>query len=290
MISKVKVAVSGTTGFVGGFVKEYFEGKGYEVLPITRAEFSKSDDYLASYLSGAQYIIHLAGESVIKSWNSKNKKKIVSSRVDTTLKLARSIALMPEKPVKVINASAIGIYSYHGKHTEESTDYGDTFLTHTVKKWEEAAQAIAETGTPLCICRIGVVMGENGGMLPKLKTMLKRGLGVKIGTGKQVISFIHVHDLARAFLFILNKPGAQGIFNMVAPEHTSQERMLKILHRIYKKSILITVPAFMFKLLMGERAKMLVEGENVIPKRLEKEGYEFLYPNIENVLFFLSKW
>lgn len=290
MISKGKVAVSGITGFIGGYVKEYFERKGYEVIPLTRSEFSRSDAHLATYLADCDYIINLAGESVVKSWNARNKKKIVSSRVDTTLKLARAISLMPRKPQKVINASAIGIYSYQGKHSEESTEYGNTFLTHTVLKWEEAAQSIAETGTPLCICRIGVVMGENGGMLPKLSQMLKRGIGVKIGSGKQVISFIHVHDLARAFLFLLTKPEAKGIFNMVAPEHTSQERMLKILHRIYKKSILITIPAFVFKLAMGERAKMLVEGENVVPKRLEKEGYEFLYPNIENVLFFLSEW
>lgn len=290
MISKGQIAVSGTTGFVGGFVKEYFESKGYEVLPITRTEFSKSDDYLANYLSNAKFIINLAGESIVKSWNPKQKEKIVSSRVNTTKKLARALELMPQKPAKFINASAIGIYSYDGKHSEESTEFGSSFLTHAVKEWEKAANEIAATGTSLCICRIGVVMGENGGMLPQIIKMLKLGIAVKIGTGKQTISFIHIHDLARSFLFLLNNKEAEGVYNMVAPENTSQERMLKVLHRIYKKSRILPVPAFIFRLLMGERSILMVEGENVIPKRLEKEGYEFLYPNIENVLFYLSQW
>lgn len=290
MNKKKVVALSGITGFVGSFVKTYLEKKGLEVIPLSRTEFSWSDNELAYYLEKADFIIHLAGESIVKKWSKKNREKIVLSRVETTKKIARCIALMKKKPEKVINASAIGIYNYSGKHTEDSTAYGDTFLSRTVQKWEKAAHEIEETGTPLCICRIGVVMGENGGMLPQLVKTQKLGFGIRIGSGKQVISFIHIHDLARGFLFLLKNENASGIFNMVAPENISQVKLLKVLHRIYKKSIILVCPAFLFKLLMGERANLLVEGEYVIPKRLEKEGYDFLYPNIENVLFYLSHW
>lgn len=290
MSKKKVVALSGITGFVGGFVKTYFEEKGLEVIPLSRTEFSWSDKELAHYLEKADFIIHLAGESILKRWNKKNREKIISSRVTTTQKIARAIPLMSKKPEKVINASAIGIYDYKGKHTEESTDVGNSFLSSTVQQWEQAANEIAETGTPLCICRIGVVMGENGGMLPNLIKMQKMGFGVRIGNGKQTISFIHIHDLARAFLFLLKNEKAGGIYNMVAPETTSQVKLLKVLHRIYKKSVILICPAFLFRILMGERANLLVEGEHVIPKRLEKEGYDFLYPNIENVLFYLSHW
>lgn len=290
MNKKKIVALSGVTGFVGGFVKNYLEEKGYKVIPLTRTEFSWSDKELADYLENADYIIHLAGESILKRWNKKNREKILNSRIDTTKKIARSIALMSQKPSKVINASAIGIYDYVGKHTEKSTKYGTTFLAKTVQKWEAAANEIAATGTPLAICRIGVVMGDKGGMLPQLVKMQKKGFGVRAGNGKQTISFIHIHDLARAFLFLLNNNSATGVFNMVAPEPTSQVTLLKILHRIYKKSIIMVFPAFIFKLFLGERANLVVEGEYVVPKRLEKEGYEFLYPNIENVLFYLSRW
>ncbi len=284
---KQTIAISGTTGLIGGYLVEYFTDKGFKCIPITRKEFNFSDEDLASYLEGVHYIINLAGESVMQRWNDQAKNKILKSRVDTTLKLAASIKLLKKKPLKVINGSAIGIYDFKHQHDEQSTHYGNSFLTKVVKEWEKAADSISAIGVPVCKCRIGVVMSEKGGALAALLASYKRRLAVQVGNGKQEISFIHIHDLARAFRFLLLNEKLSGVFNMVTPERTTNQELLKILKSVHRNAITIRLPKFLFKFVMGEAAILLTEGERVLPKRLNEAGFEFTFPNIENTLFYL---
>lgn len=285
--NKKIVAISGSTGLVGHYVSKFLKKKGYTVVPITRKEFALSDEDFAKYLSGIQFIVHLAGESVVGRWTAENKEKILNSRVSTTLKIARAVQLLPVKPEKVISASAIGIYDYVGVHDESSTAYGNTFLTDVVKKWEEAADQIASAGVKVCKCRIGVVMSDKGGALAKILDIHKYGFGVRIGNGNQVMSFIHIHDLARSIGFLLRKTQLEGVFNLVSPEMTTNKQLNCVLSKVYKKVPVIPVPKFFFKLALGEASTLLVNGESVVPERLKKEGFDFTFPNIENVLFYL---
>jgi uncharacterized protein (TIGR01777 family) len=240
-----------------------------------------SDENLASELNGTDVILNLAGAPVVSRWNDKNKQIIYNSRILTTRKLVAAIQLMQNPPSVLVSASAIGIYQSPGEHTEASRSFDNGFLGKVCTDWE------AEAGKASCrlvILRTGIVLGQEGGALPKMLLPFKLGLGGPIASGKQGFSWIHVSDVIRAVDFLINHKELSGVFNLTAPEPVNNLNFSKALASVLHRPALINTPAFVLRLLYGEGADALTQGQFVYPERLIKSGFTFQYPELASAL------
>ncbi|MFW6327971.1 MAG: NAD-dependent epimerase/dehydratase family protein, partial [Bacteroidota bacterium] len=198
-MSKV-VAITGAGGFIGKYLVRFFKQQGFIVYEVHRNDFF-STSTLSNKINDADYVINLAGKSVFTRWTSKNKKAILNSRISTTKKIVE-VLNGKKKPVHLLNASAIGIYSYKQVHDEESKDYAGNFLTDMVLAWEQEAEKLQYD--QLTIMRFSVVLGREGGAFKTLRMFNKLRIGNYFGDGKQPFPFIHIYDLACAVLYLMN--------------------------------------------------------------------------------------
>ncbi|MDA3927738.1 MAG: DUF1731 domain-containing protein, partial [Prolixibacteraceae bacterium] len=169
-------------------------------------------------------------------------------------------------------------------NTEYDFSFGSGFLAHVVEKWEQEAQQLTNTKVRLVIPRIGIVLGKEGGLLKKTLPLFKLGLGGKIASGKQTMSFIHIDDLVQAFLFFIKNGKIEGSYNMVAPTIVSNSAFTRILSKILRLPAFFTVPAFALRLLYGKASQIMIKGEKVKPVRLLEDGFQFKYKTIDSAL------
>ena len=277
------IAITGASGFIASSVRKMMKTEGAEYIPLKRDE---PDEIWEYKLMKAQVVINLAGAPVIQRWTKKNKAHILNSRVHTTKRLVTILNRIQNAPELMISASAIGIYPDKGNEimTESSLQTGDSFLSEVVKKWELAASELSNSAVRLVIARIGVVIGKDGGLLKKTLPLFILGLGGKIASSKQALSFIHIEDIVRAFQFFIENRNTNGIFNLAAPNITTNAEFTRALAKAVKRPAFFTVPAFALKLLYGKAAQIMINGEKVYPKRLLEEGFEFKYATIESAL------
>lgn len=292
---KLKVLISGGTGLVGQAIAQLLREKDYEIAVLSRRkkiegiksfywDYEKNEIDEQS-IEFADIIIHLAGENISnKKWTFEQKKKIISSRVQTTELLHKSIENSKNKPKAFLSASAIG---YYGSTTsnfifKEDDHAGDDFLAETVVKWEESVEKIQKIGIPTAALRIGVVMTEKGGALPKMLMPVKLGFGSPIGSGKQWIPWISLEDLARMFVFVLEekllKKTHQSfqVYNAVSPNHINNAQLTRQLAKTIKRPFFMpAVPSFILKLIFGEMAMILLEGSRVSSEKIQQAGFEF---------------
>jgi uncharacterized protein (TIGR01777 family) len=276
----MKIAITGSTGFVGKQLVQKFVSNGDEVIQISRNDFS--EDRLSQLLSDVNIVINLAGSSIIKRWSEKYKEILKKSRIDTTKMLLDSIEKLEKRPEMLISTSAVGIYKNIGIHNEDSTDFADSFLSNLCQNWESEAKRGEDLGMKVAIFRFGVVLGK-GGALQKMLLPFKLGLGGKIGTGKQAVSFIQIDDLIDFYTFAIENK-LSGIFNLGTPEPTTNLGMTKALGKVLFRPTIFPLPAFVVKLIFGEGAKVLIDGETMFPKRILESGFKFKYPDIESAL------
>lgn len=281
----MKIAITGSSGFIGTSLQKGFFKSDIEFLPLKRNE---TDTVWAEKIGQCDVLINLAGAPVIQRWTTRNKKKILYSRINTTKRLLTIINELPRRnsPRLFISASAIGVYpSADGKtYDEDSNAIGNGFLSEVVVQWEKEAMELTNRYVRLVIPRIGVVLGKGGGMLKKILPLFKMGLGGVIASGKQGVSFIHIDDLVRAFMFFIENKDTAGIYNLTAPEITSNRELTKTLADILKRPAIVPVPAFALKLLYGKAATIMINGEKVYPGRLLANGFKFSFSNIETAL------
>ena len=287
----MKIAISGSTGFIGKQLSEFLLQSGNELIVISRNDFAGGSNQLAKVIKSADVIINLAGASVLRRWNEKNKQLILSSRVDTTKLLVEAVQmnLSENRPRIFISASAIGIYEIDKSHDEFSKVYGNDFLAVVCKAWEEATVDLKELDLRLCTIRIGIVLGTTGGSLQKMLPLFKAGLGGKIASGKQPFSFIHISDFCRAIWHLIINGESAGVYNLVCPEPTTNELFTKTLAHYLHRPALFTVPEFALKLIYGKAAGMLTTGAKVISTRLPGEGFQFKFPDIDATIADLIK-
>lgn len=278
------VALSGASGFVGSNLSRELEGKGHRVIPLGRKEFSLSSRELANILKPADFIINLAGAPVINRWTEEYKKIMSDSRVSLTRKLVDSCGLLDEKPRAFLSASAIGCYSSTGTHTEENHVLAEDFLGKLTQEWERESLRAEDLGIRTAVFRFGVVLGKDGGALAKMLTPFKLGLGGVIGSGQQAFSWIHIRDLIRVFEEAINDPDYHGIYNLTAPNPTTNRGLTKALGRALARPTFLRVPEFVLRLQFGEGAQVLTMGQNVLPERLLNSGFKFDYANIEQAV------
>ena len=278
----MKVAVSGAGGFIGTHLLAAFKAQGWEVSALHTADFGLDDAAFGQKLSGADIVVHLAGASINKRWTQAYKKVLYASRVETAKKIVRAMAKSQHKPKLFICTSAVGIYAPTGQHNEEEASYADDFLGRLARDWESAAAEGKTLGIRTVIFRYGIVLGQGGGILKEMLLPFSLGLGGTIGDGSQNFSWVHIDDLVRAYLFAVEHPDMEGVYNLMAPNPTTNYGLTKALGAALHRPTFLCVPKFLLKLRFGsEAAEALAGGQYATPKRLPEAGFEFEFKTIE---------
>lgn len=297
---RVKILITGGTGFVGTQLTSRLIQDGHEVTILTRSlKGTKGASPGISYLEGDptkkgpwqeaiknhDAVINLAGASIFSKWTEEHKKAIRESRVSTTRNIVEGIPSHREKPFTLLSTSAVGYYGFCGDEelTEESPP-GNDFLARIAVEWEGEALKARNKGARVVITRFGIVMGEKGGALSQMIPLFKKYIGGPIGNGKQWFSWVHIKDLAEAFAFLLKHPEISGPVNLCAPNPVRNKDLAKALGKALHKPSFIPAPGFIIKLVLGEFGSVILEGQRVIPGRLLKSGFVFQYRSIEKAL------
>jgi hypothetical protein len=236
-------------------------------------------------LDGAEVVINLAGAPIAQRWTERHKRVIVDSRIKATALLARSIAELRAPPGVFVSGSAIGIYGDRGdEELDESSSPGSDFLARTAMAWEEATEPARLAGIRVVLIRTGVVLNPLGGALGKLLLPYKLGLGGRVGSGLQWMSWIGLEDWVNAVVFMLTA-NLSGPVNLVAPNPVPNAEFATTLGRVLARPALIPVPNTAINMLFGEMGRStLLASQRVHPRRLIESGYEFSYPTLEQAL------
>jgi uncharacterized protein (TIGR01777 family) len=266
----MRVAISGSSGFIGSYLKNYFSN----FISINRNDNEKE---ILKKLDGVDVVFNLAGATILKRWSESYKKILFSSRIETTKKIVN--AVNKSKVKHFISTSAIGIYPDNKKCDEFCNIYADDFLGNLAKKWEEEANKCKKLTT---IVRLGVVLG-NKGALEEMLLFFKLGLGGIIGNGKMKMSWIDIDDLMEIYKFLI-KNKISGVINATSPNPITNEEFTKTLSKILKRPAIFKIPEFLLYLKYGEGVKVLTSSKEVYPKRLLENGFKFKYPTIEESL------
>jgi uncharacterized protein (TIGR01777 family) len=296
--------ITGGTGFIGQELCRALLADGHELTLLAR------DPLKAAYLFGGRVhcvtrlddldrgtrfdvVINLAGERILgPRWTPARRRKLIESRIGTTLSLVAWIARATHKPRLMISASAVGYYGVQEQSDPTAlTETGasqEVFVSEICQLWEGAAQTVSSHGVPLAILRLGMVLGHQGA-LPLMRLPFLAGMGGRLGSGRQVISWIHVEDVLDSIAHImakanLNARSVEGIYNLTAPQPVTQNEFAKTLARVLHRPSLLPMPAGVLRLILGEQAMLLLEGQRVCPARLEKDGYRFHFPQLEAAL------
>jgi len=280
----MQIAMSGAGGFIGSHLANAFSEKGWRTVALGRNQFALDDQAFAAMIEGADAVINLAGASIAARWTEEYKKIISSSRIETTEKLFRALKQLRKKPRVFVSTSAIGIYGTKGVYTENDTNYATGFLGKVAVEWEQAAMRARDIGIRTVVFRLGVVLGMDGGALQKMLMPFKMGVGGVVGSGNQSFSWVHIEDLVRAYFTVIEEKRYEGIYNLTAPNPTTNKGLTDALGNALGKPTFMRVPAFVLRLQLGEAANLLLEGQSVLPKRLLESGFTFTFSDIREAI------
>lgn len=293
-VGTMHVAVTGASGLVGSTLVPLLTTGGHTVTKLVRREAAEGEaswdphsTFDASSLDGIDAVVHLAGENIAASrWSPKVKERIRSSRVEGTRNLCESLAKMKSPPKALICASAIGFYGDRCDEelTEESTA-GTGFLAEVAAEWEAATKPARDAGIRVVNLRFGVILSPQDGALAKMLLPFKFGGGGRVGSGKQYWSWISIDDAAGAIHHALMTDSLSGPVNAVSPNPVTNAEFTKSLGRVLRRPTVVPMPAWAARLALGEMADaLLLAGTRVVPKELNRTGYEFRQPTLEVAL------
>ena len=291
----MKVLIAGASGLLGSALIPALEAEGVQVTRLVRSparageiEWHPNNDQIdAAQLEDFDAVINLAGENIAAGrWTDDQKRKIRDSRVNGTHLLSEAIAKLKQKPKVFLCASATGIYGDRGDEAlDEQSDSGGGFLAGVCREWEQSTEPAVQAGVRTVTLRFGPILAREGGMLAKLLTPFKMGMGGKVGSGKQYISWVAIEDAVNAIKLALNDESIRGPLNVVSPNPVTNEVFTKTLGHVLSRPTALAMPAFAVRLAFGEMAdEMLLTSQRVIPKKLNDAGYEFQQPQLEGAL------
>jgi uncharacterized protein len=312
----MKIIISGGTGLIGSALAASLAQDGHKVLILSRnpqaytshlpsaVQVVQWDGRTAagwgSLVDGADAVVNLAGESIagdsmsaliFKRWTPKYRGRLLTSRVDAGHAMLEAIQNAQVKPKVLVQASAVGYYGSRGDEelTEESGP-GDDFLVRICTAWEASTAPVEKLGVRRVIIRTpGVVMSLAGGAFPFMLLPFKLFIGGPLGGGKQYFSWIHIQDEVKAIRFLIDRQDVSGVFNLAAPQVTTNAEFSKVLGKVMGRPSLIPVPSFALKLLFGAKAAILLVSTRQVPKRLQELGFMFDFPTAESAIADLLK-
>jgi uncharacterized protein (TIGR01777 family) len=289
----MRVAIVGATGLIGRKVVAALVGRGDEVVALVRGDGdvpgartvawdSAAGDVPSGALDGCDGIVNLAGSTIGRRWNADVKRDILASRLETTDRLVTAIA--SDGPRILVNASAVGYYGSREEEVDEASSPGTGFLADVCRRWEASARAAEAAGARVVLVRSGVVLDAHGGALAQMLPPFKLGLGGPVGGGRQWLPWIHIDDEVRLIQWALDDPAIAGPLNAVAPGIVRQGDFAKALgHAVHRPAVAPT-PSFAIRMLLGEGAQIILEGQQVVPRRALDAGYAFRFPELPAAL------
>lgn len=296
------ILVTGGTGLIGTSLIQKLSNQDTKITVLTRDEDAAKNKFTVpvefihslnqlSTLNDIDIVINLAGEPIVnKRWSDSQKHLLQKSRWETTQQLVTLIEKSDNPPHTLISGSAIGIYGrQNNQKIDESFEQHYEEFSHTLcQRWENIALDAQSDNTRVCILRTGIVLSDRGGALSKMTLPFKLGLGGPIGNGEHYMSWIHIDDMVRGIMFLVEQPVSKGIYNFTAPNPVSNRELSKALANAVNRPCLLFTPKAALKLAMGEMADLLIYGQNVIPKRLMDENFTFLYKDIDEAFASLA--
>lgn len=294
----MNIAITGATGFIGSHLTRALLNAGHSVRVLGRqrpanlpaavefAEWRSTDAEPApESLAGLDAVIHLAGEPVAQRWTPEVKQRIRASRVDGTRHLVNALSTQSRRPQVLICASAIGIYGSRGDEilTEKSAP-GDDFLAAVTMEWEKSAVLAEALGIRVVRLRFGVILGRDGGALVKMLLPFRLGVGGRIGSGRQWMSWIHIDDVIGLILFALTDGRVREALNATAPEPVTNAEFTRELASALHRPAIFPVPKVALKVLFGEMAGVILGSQRVLPEAAKNAGFKFEYPQLRPAL------
>lgn len=287
------VVIAGAGGFIGRHLRRAFGNDGWQVRTIGRGpdnDATWSDDAaIAATIEGAQLLINLAGRSVNCRYNARNRKEILSSRVETTAALGRAVGRSNHPPATWLNASTGTIYR-HAEDRPQSEDDGEIgagFSVDVARAWEETLAAANTPGTRKIPLRITIVLGPGGGVMSPVRNLTRLGLGGAMGKGTQRFSWVHVDDLYRAMLFLEARTDITGPVNIAAPGVVDNRELMRLARKAYGVPLGIPTPAWLLELgaiPVRTETELVLKSRWVHPQKLLDAGFTFRHPELEDAL------
>ena len=291
----MKILISGSNGLVGRALRDDLAIAGHETVALVRPASASSSGVRwdpdagtidADALNGFDAVVHLAGENIVsRRWTDEQKARIRDSRVRGTALLADALAALDRKPSVFLCASAAGYYGDRGSETlPDDAAPGTGFLADTTREWEDAARPAADAGIRTVNLRIGVVLSARGGMLKRVLPIFKMGLGGRLGSGAQWMSWIAMPDLTRAIAWAMERDDLAGGVNISSPNPATNAEFTRALGAALGRPAIFAVPEFALRLTQGEATDAILSSVRMTPARLLASGFEFRHEDIESAL------
>jgi uncharacterized protein len=309
------VMITGGTGMIGTALSKMLADSGYNVIILSRnpLQTAKEHDYKGregyfrdngriyysrwdidkqyidpSAIAEADHIIHLAGASVAeKRWTESRKREILESRTHGSAFIVKALKEHPNKVRTVVSSSAIGWYGPDRDRPFVETDpHANDFLGNTCAAWEQSISGAEALGKRLVILRTGIVLSNQGGALAEFRKPLRAGVAAVLGSGDQVISWIHLEDLSRLFIYAIDEKGMSGVYNAVSPNPATNRELTGLLSRHVTdgRAITLNVPEFLLKIALGEMSVEVLKSATVSSAKIESAGFRFMYPRLDQAI------
>lgn len=291
-----QILITGGTGFIGSALVKKLLTSNFSLTILSRQknpDIAHSGEIkiihdLNQIADNSEFeaIINLAGEGIAdKRWSKKRKKILEDSRIALTYSLINLCKRLQKKPNVFISGSAVGYYGNgQDKALKEDSNAHNDYAHRLCQSWESAALQAEELSIRTCIVRTGLVIGKNGGFLKKMLPVFQRGLGGQLADGKQWMSWIHLRDMVHIIEFLLVNEACRGVYNATSPEPVRNADFTHALNNVLHKSGFVATPAWLLKILFGEMSDLLIYGQRVLPAHLQKDGFTFRYPNLNEAL------
>ena len=283
----MRLGITGASGFIGRHAVGLAVARGWEVVSFSRQPGDSRARRLVpgepADVDGLDAILHLAGEPVVGRWTSGKRRRIMDSRVLGTRSIAEGFARASRPPRVLVSASGIGYYGNTGdREVDESSPPGTGFLADVCRAWEAEAEKVQNAR--VAVLRIGLVLGREGGTVKRILPAFRAGLGGRLGSGRQWMSCVHIDDVVRMALWVLEHEELHGPFNAVMPHPVTNAGFTRILAGAVRRPAILPAPAFVLRTVLGDMSSLLLDSSRVHPANAEKRGYRYEFNDVSDAI------